>query len=161
MVTVYVMGADPGLKKLGFAINPDRRRSRMQTGSAVPLSLLHKRVLPPSDAAPVEAYAHWLLRDRRKHGEWFDVTLPEAVAAIESAVDAVARGERMKRSGVGRKQINHEQMPARLPAGTIARIVSVLRPSESKSDFLREAVENELTRRSAIERELTRRERKG
>lgn len=66
-----------------------------------------------------------------------------------------------KPRGVGRKQINHEQMPARLPAGTIARIVSVLRPSESKSDFLREAVENELTRRSAIERELTRRERKG
>lgn len=48
---------------------------------------------------------------------------------------------------VGRKQINHEQMPARLPAGTIARIVAVLRPSESKSDFLREAVEAELKRR--------------
>lgn len=48
---------------------------------------------------------------------------------------------------VGRKQINHEQMPARLPAGTITRIVAVLLPSESKSDFLRAAVEAELTRR--------------
>ena len=52
-----------------------------------------------------------------------------------------------KPRNVGRKQINHEQMPARLPAGTIARIVAVLRPSESKSDFLREAVEAELKRR--------------
>lgn len=52
-----------------------------------------------------------------------------------------------KSRGVGRKQINHEQMPARLPAGTIARIAAVLRPSESKSDFIREAVEAELRRR--------------
>lgn len=53
----------------------------------------------------------------------------------------------VKPRGVGRKQINHEQMPARLPAGTIARIAAVLRPSESKSDFIREAVEAELRRR--------------
>lgn len=61
-----------------------------------------------------------------------------------------------KSRGVGRKQINHEQMPARLPAGTISRIAAVLLPSESKSDFLRAAVESELERREA---ELRRRER--
>lgn len=52
-----------------------------------------------------------------------------------------------KPRSVGRKQINHEQMPARLPAGTMARIAAVLRPSESKSDFIRDAIENELRRR--------------
>lgn len=48
---------------------------------------------------------------------------------------------------VGRKQINHEQMPARLPEGTFARMDAVLQPKEKRSDFVRIAVERELERR--------------
>lgn len=50
---------------------------------------------------------------------------------------------------VGRKQINHEQMPARFPDGTLARIDAVLADREKRSDFVREAVERELERREA------------
>lgn len=50
---------------------------------------------------------------------------------------------------VGRKQINHEQMPARFPEGTLARIDAVLAEKEKRSDFVREAVERELQRREA------------
>jgi hypothetical protein len=50
-------------------------------------------------------------------------------------------------SGMGRKQINHEQTPARLPEGTLARIDKVLADDEGRADFLREAVERELKRR--------------
>lgn len=52
---------------------------------------------------------------------------------------------------VGRKQINHEQMPARFPQGTLARIDAVLTDREKRSDFVREAVEKELERREAEE----------
>lgn len=48
---------------------------------------------------------------------------------------------------VGRRQINHDQMPARFPAGTLDRIKAVLAESESQSDFVRAAVERELKRR--------------
>lgn len=48
---------------------------------------------------------------------------------------------------VGRKQINHEQMPARFPEGTLARIDAALAEREKRSDFVREAVERELDRR--------------
>ena len=48
---------------------------------------------------------------------------------------------------VGRKRINDEQMPARLPAGTFARMDSVLEQGEKRSDLLRGAVERELRRR--------------
>lgn len=51
---------------------------------------------------------------------------------------------------VGRKQINHEQMPARFPAGTLARIDAVLADREKRSDFVRDAVEKELDRREAL-----------
>lgn len=48
---------------------------------------------------------------------------------------------------MGRKQINHEQMPARLPEGTFDRIDAVLDDGEKRSDLIREAVERELKRR--------------
>ena len=50
---------------------------------------------------------------------------------------------------VGRKQINHEQTPARFPEGTLARIDAVLSDREKRSDFIREAVVSELERREA------------
>ena len=48
---------------------------------------------------------------------------------------------------MGRNQINHEQTPARFPAGTLERIDAVLAEKEKRSDFIREAVERELERR--------------
>jgi metal-responsive CopG/Arc/MetJ family transcriptional regulator len=49
---------------------------------------------------------------------------------------------------MGRKQINHEQTPARFPEGTMARIDEALEEGEKRSDLIREAVERELKRRS-------------
>lgn len=51
------------------------------------------------------------------------------------------------RAGVGRPKINHEQTPARFPAGTLARIDVACLPGENRSDLIREAVERELRRR--------------
>ena len=48
---------------------------------------------------------------------------------------------------MGRRQINHEQTPARLPAGTLARMDAVLDNGEKRADLIREAVERELKRR--------------
>lgn len=55
---------------------------------------------------------------------------------------------------MGRKQINHEQTPARFAEGTLARIDAVLSDREKRSDFIRTAVEQELRRR---ERDATKR----
>lgn len=48
---------------------------------------------------------------------------------------------------MGRKQINFDQTPARLPAGTLARIDAVLDEGETRADLIRLAVERELKRR--------------
>lgn len=48
---------------------------------------------------------------------------------------------------MGRKQINHEQTPARFPEGTLDRIDKVLDEDEGRADFIRDAVERELKRR--------------
>lgn len=48
---------------------------------------------------------------------------------------------------MGRNQINDEQIPARFPEGTKARIQVVLGEKEPMAAFIREAVERELKRR--------------
>lgn len=53
---------------------------------------------------------------------------------------------------MGRKQINHEQTPARFPEGTLKRIDAVLEEGEKRSDLIREAVDRELKRRERLQK---------
>jgi hypothetical protein len=48
---------------------------------------------------------------------------------------------------MGRKKINEEQIPARLPAGTLDRMDAALGEREKRADLIREAIERELKRR--------------
>ena len=48
---------------------------------------------------------------------------------------------------VGRKKRWAEDMQARFPEGTFARIEAALEEGEDRTDFVREAVERELKRR--------------
>lgn len=48
---------------------------------------------------------------------------------------------------VGRKRINEEQVPARFPGGTLARIDAVLEEKEKRAEFIRIAIEREIERR--------------
>jgi hypothetical protein len=53
---------------------------------------------------------------------------------------------------MGRKKRWGEDMQARFPSGTFARIKAVLRDGEKRTDLVREAVESELYRRQTIGR---------
>lgn len=48
---------------------------------------------------------------------------------------------------MGRKKQWQEDMQARFPEGTFERIAAVLANGEDRTDFVREAVERELSRR--------------
>jgi hypothetical protein len=50
---------------------------------------------------------------------------------------------------MGRKKLWDEDMQARFAKGTLKRIESSLNEGETKTDFVREAVEKELKRRKA------------
>jgi hypothetical protein len=56
---------------------------------------------------------------------------------------------------MGRKKRWAEDMQARFPRGTFARIQAVLRDQEDRTDFVREAVERELKRRHMAESRTT------
>lgn len=48
---------------------------------------------------------------------------------------------------VGRKQVNFDKMPGRFPEHTFARMDAVLQTGETRTEFLKEAVDRELKRR--------------
>jgi hypothetical protein len=50
-------------------------------------------------------------------------------------------------ASVGRPKLWSENMQARFPDGTFARIAAALKEGEDRTDFIREAVERELDRR--------------
>ena len=56
---------------------------------------------------------------------------------------------------MARKRKWSEDMQARFRAGTFARIAALLEETEDRTDFVREAVEREITRREALPAERT------
>lgn len=142
-----MIGARRGPRKIGVATSPSARLTKLATGSAVPIRVLYEAPVPAEIARDVEAFAHALLATRHQHGEWFRVSLDEAVSAIREAIAAVERGERARKKSVGRPPLWSENMQARFAAGTFARIAAVLQNSEDRTDFVRQAVEAELARR--------------
>lgn len=51
------------------------------------------------------------------------------------------------RPKMGRKMLYPDKIIAPLPGGTLERIAAILKAGESKTDFLRQAVESELRKR--------------
>lgn len=58
---------------------------------------------------------------------------------------------------MARKKKFHDEALARFPAGTFDRIEQVLSPIEDRTDFFREAVERELSRRERQQRNADKR----
>lgn len=94
---IYVMKSDLGLTKIGIANDPLRRADAIRSASGSQVKLIHASI-PTPDARLIESIAHRLLADKRRSGEWFDVSPSDAIEAIEKAVLALERErEELKR----------------------------------------------------------------
>lgn len=155
-MSLYVVQARRNLVKIGMAAKPAARLCSLQTGSAKRLRLAHIVPVERSLAVAVERYAHWLLNEFRGSGEWFSVSAEQAATAIREALSAVSDGERQGHSSVGRPPLSRdtETKPTmvRLTEETRQRIEAIAGPNRM-AEFIREAIEAELTRR---EREMRR-----
>ena len=83
---VYVMSRADGCHKIGFSQDLTRRQRALQNEFRMPIQLVHY-IDRPGDANPAEWYAHYLLREHRRDGEWFAVEAARAVEAIQQASD--------------------------------------------------------------------------
>ena len=84
---VYVIAPSPaGPCKIGFSGDPDRRLRQLQTGYPGRLHLHHVQPFCATRAPMMEKIVHQTVAYRRKSGEWFDLTVEEAVSEIEFAL---------------------------------------------------------------------------
>ena len=89
---LYVIGGDSGPLKIGYSGNPKNRLRELNVASPLDLEIKHTRNVPELTCKFTEKYAHALLSSRWVRGEWFDVSLEQAIAAIRLADEGVRAG---------------------------------------------------------------------
>jgi predicted GIY-YIG superfamily endonuclease len=87
--TIYLIGSDNSAIKIGYASNIKKRLASLQTGSPHELIVLWEFTgLTETEARKIERAAHEALKAKRLKGEWFDVTLDEAIDAVWSNINS-------------------------------------------------------------------------
>jgi hypothetical protein len=80
---LYIIAASPeGPVKLGFSADPRKRLKQLQTGSVHVLALHHTEEVDDSRVKIAERALHKLLGHRRLKGEWFSLSVEEAVFEV-------------------------------------------------------------------------------
>jgi hypothetical protein len=84
---IYVIGADKaGPVKIGLSVNPDKRLRQLQTGHPARLSLFHTMEVESAKVALMEKIIHKTVRPWRGVGEWFYLSVDDAIAEVEFAL---------------------------------------------------------------------------
>lgn len=84
---IYVIAADiNGPSKIGISVHPVKRVKQLQTGHAEILSLHHCEPIPAAFARPMEQIVHRENRHLKLKGEWFNLTVPQAIAEVRHAM---------------------------------------------------------------------------
>lgn len=96
---VYVIGTEPGPFKIGYATSLRDRLGSIQTGSHQKMQILYHAEMPYDDAPKVEQSTHKILASYRLSGEWFNVSLVDAKAAVDYAA-GICRDERVEKARV-------------------------------------------------------------
>lgn len=83
---VYVVGfEEPGIVKIGSAANPSTRLLELQCGCPFELQVKAAVSIHDGDPILVEFAAHRLAKDAHIRGEWFELSVDEAIAVIIKA----------------------------------------------------------------------------
>lgn len=92
---IYVIGASKGALKIGVATDPQARLKGLQDGNPLFLSIKYTANFNEVEAFIVEGATHEILADRRARGEWFNISLRQAVTAIQQALKVTGIREQL------------------------------------------------------------------
>lgn len=85
---IYVMSCEafPGVVKIGMSVDPESRRRTLEGGSPVPFKIEYAARTTVDDLHLIESYAHFMVGPHHVRGEWFRVSILEAIAAVNVAI---------------------------------------------------------------------------
>jgi predicted GIY-YIG superfamily endonuclease len=80
---IYVIGPDNPPLKIGITNNCERRLRSLQTGHCEKLKIYHQEPVDRNLAKTFESIVHHNLKLKRTHGEWFNITVEQAINEIK------------------------------------------------------------------------------
>jgi predicted GIY-YIG superfamily endonuclease len=84
---IYVIASNPnGPVKIGRSADPPKRLKQLQTGHAQPLSIHYQQEISGDEVNLMERAVHKTIRHKRLKGEWFSITVEEAIFEVKHAV---------------------------------------------------------------------------
>jgi Meiotically up-regulated gene 113 len=89
---LYFMAVPSGYCKIGVAVNPWSRLKELQTGNPEPITLhgaWEIDNIPGCGARDVERVLHSMLSEFRTIGEWFLISVIEAMGLLEPACESL------------------------------------------------------------------------
>lgn len=85
LTSIYVIGTDNGPLKIGYTADPKGRLSNLQVGQPTEIKLFYEEATETAKAKVIEKLIHRTLGHKRVRGEWFNVSVEEAIAEVKFA----------------------------------------------------------------------------
>ena len=82
---IYVIGGTEKPYKIGITNNLKRRLKDIQTGHPFKLHVHYSEEIPMEQVRLIEQNIHNTIRHKKTHGEWFDISLEDAIAEVKHA----------------------------------------------------------------------------
>lgn len=86
MSYIYIIGSNSSPYKIGFSKEPQKRLKSLQTGHPFKLSLLYTKEVSDQEVKNIEKQIHRVIGYKKSNGEWFNISLEEAISEVNFAV---------------------------------------------------------------------------
>lgn len=83
---IYVIGDTASPYKIGFTKDPDKRLKTLQTGNPKKLQIHYKEQINENEVKYIEKQIHNELKRKQVSGEWFNISLDDAISEVKYAV---------------------------------------------------------------------------
>jgi predicted GIY-YIG superfamily endonuclease len=84
---IYIIASNAnGPVKIGRSADPQKRLKQLQTGHALPLTIHYQQEISGDEVNLMERAVHKMIRHKRLKGEWFAISVEEAIAEVKHAV---------------------------------------------------------------------------
>jgi Arc/MetJ-type ribon-helix-helix transcriptional regulator len=154
---IYGVSGSDGPIKVGFSTNLHLRLQTLRFAFSRELEVMFYVPVDVEQVREIEKLAHFILRDRRVKGEWFDINADEALAAVQSAIERYSQGERVLRARDDPER-KPQTVSLMLPRSTLHRITEWRARQKripSVSAAIRHLLEEGLAAEEARTRRLT------